>query len=157
MVRVTTSAFLVTLLTAEMLLYNPTAAQQNYGFRGRGIMKRFVIGTIVQRFLVMSLLVSAVSAEEAILPWAYPVNPPGTKPPVDDGSLRHVPGSALAFTLSQVNDRYSTADWHPGDHPQLPEIIAHGRRPEVYACGWCHRASGVGGPENANLTGLPAA
>jgi cytochrome c553 len=27
----------------------------------------------------------------------------------------------------------------------------------VYACGFCHRAEGTGGPENANLAGLPEA
>ena len=27
----------------------------------------------------------------------------------------------------------------------------------MFACGFCHRADGPGGPENANLTGLPAA
>lgn len=31
------------------------------------------------------------------------------------------------------------------------------RKPEVFACGFCHRAAGPGGPENANLTGLSAA
>ena len=30
-------------------------------------------------------------------------------------------------------------------------------RPEVRACGSCHRAEGTGGPENASLAGLPAA
>ncbi len=39
----------------------------------------------------------------------------------------------------------------------MPDIVAHGRKPEVYACGYCHRAVGTGGPENANITGLPAA
>src|SRR4030095_7678650 len=41
--------------------------------------------------------------------------------------------------------------------PPQPEIVARGRKPDVYACGFCHRADGPGGPENANLTGLPAA
>ena len=39
----------------------------------------------------------------------------------------------------------------------MPEIVAHGRKPEVFACGFCHRADGTGGPENANLAGLPEA
>ena len=41
------------------------------------------------------------------------------------------------------------------DH--LPEVVASGRKPDVFACGFCHRADGPGGPENANLAGLPAA
>ena len=32
--------------------------------------------------------------------WAYPVNPPDFKPPPDDGTLRRVPKSDLALTLT---------------------------------------------------------
>lgn len=39
----------------------------------------------------------------------------------------------------------------------MPEVVAHGRMPDVRACGSCHRAEGTGGPENASLAGLPAA
>jgi hypothetical protein len=31
------------------------------------------------------------------------------------------------------------------------------RKPEVYACGFCHRVDGLVGPENASLAGLPEA
>lgn len=96
------------------------------------------------------------SNEDAPPPWAYPVDPPGVVNPKDDGTLRHVPDSALGFTLSQVRDGFLSPDWHPQDHPPFPEIVAHGRKPAVMACGYCHRASGTGGPENASLAGLPA-
>lgn len=88
--------------------------------------------------------------------WAYAVNPPGFKAPADDGSLRHVPDSSVTFTLTQVRDGFRSPDWHPTDHPPLPEIVAHGRKPAVMACGYCHRAEGTGGPENTSLAGLPA-
>ena len=39
----------------------------------------------------------------------------------------------------------------------MPEVVARGRKPDVNACGFCHRADGPGGPENASLAGLPAA
>jgi len=39
----------------------------------------------------------------------------------------------------------------------MPEIVAHGRKPDVLACGYCHRADGPGGPENSSLAGLPEA
>ena len=39
----------------------------------------------------------------------------------------------------------------------MPEVVARGRKPDVNACGFCHRADGPGGPENANLAGLPVA
>jgi cytochrome c553 len=35
--------------------------------------------------------------------------------------------------------------------------VAEGRKPNVFACGFCHRADGPGGPENASLAGQPAA
>jgi len=115
----------------------------------------------------IALLVLAVaSAFAAVTPvvgaesppqWAYPVNPPDLKPTPDDGSLRRVPGSTVAFTLTQVRDRHFSPVWHPDEHPAQPEVVARGRKPDVPACGFCHRADGPGGPENANLAGLPAA
>ena len=89
--------------------------------------------------------------------WAYPVNPPDFKAPADEGAHRQVPGSTLKLTLTEVRDLFFSPDWHPSDHPAQPEIVARGRKPEVYACGFCHRADGPGGPENANLMGLSAA
>jgi cytochrome c553 len=89
--------------------------------------------------------------------WAFPQNPPDFKPEPDDGSIRRVPGSSAGYTLTQLRDRFISPDWHPADYPKRPEIVASGRKPDVYACGFCHRADGPGGPENANLTGLPAA
>ena len=89
-------------------------------------------------------------------PWAYPVNPPGLKPVPDDGTPRHVPDSDRAFTLAQINDLFFAPDWHPGDHPPMPDVVARGRKPDVLACGSCHRADGSGGPENARIAGLPA-
>lgn len=100
---------------------------------------------------------TAILAQNTDAPpaWAYPMNPPGFKPPPDNGALRHVPGSTLSLTLSQVNDKFFTSDWHPDDHPSLPDVVAHGRKPNVFACGFCHRADGPGGPEAADLMGLP--
>jgi cytochrome c553 len=112
---------------------------------------------------VLTLAVAAAAAaapargQDEPPPWAYVVNPPGFKPPVDDGRLRRVPDSAAAFTLTQLRDLFSAPDWHPSDHPPLPEVVARGRKPTVFACGFCHRADGPGGPENASLAGLPAA
>jgi cytochrome c553 len=114
--------------------------------------------------LVLCLASTSVFGAEALAPgaeappaWAYPVNPPDSKPAVDDGSLRHVPGSTRAYTLGQLRDFFVAPDWHPGDHPAMPDVVAVGRKPDVFACGFCHRADGRGGPENANIAGLPAA
>jgi cytochrome c553 len=76
--------------------------------------------------------------------WAYAVNPPApasdasSKP--EESALFHVPGSKFAFTNSQ-----------------MPDIVARGRTPDVYACGYCHLPNGQGRPENSSLAGLSAA
>src|ERR1700676_226483 len=87
--------------------------------------------------------------------WSYPWAPDFKVPP-DDGVPRHVPDSTAAFTLTQERNLFFVPDWHPDDHPPMPDIVAHGRQPDVRACGSCHRAEGTGGPENASLAGLPA-
>ena len=85
--------------------------------------------------------------------WAYPINPPNFQRAPDDGKVRRVPESAAGFTLTQVRDLFAAPDWHPQDHPPMPEIVAKGRKPDVFACGVCHRSDGPGGPENASLFG----
>ena len=89
--------------------------------------------------------------------WAYVVNPPDFKPVPDDGTQRRVPGSKATFTLTQLRDRFMSHDWHPEDHPPMPPVVAQGRKPGTFACAFCHRVNGTGGPENASLAGLPFA
>jgi len=103
-------------------------------------------------------LVAGVPAHGAEGPpeWAYPVNPPNFVPPPDDGVPRRVAGSTATYTLTQLRDRFIAPVWHPNEHAPLPDIVARGRKPDVFACGFCHRADGPGGPENANLAGQPA-
>jgi cytochrome c553 len=100
--------------------------------------------------------VTPAQSQEVPPAWAYPVNPPDFKPAPDDGTPRHVPDSTAAYTLTQIRDLFVAPDWHPGDHPAMPGVVALGRKPDVRACGVCHRADGPGGPENASLAGLPA-
>jgi cytochrome c553 len=99
------------------------------------------------------------AADEAPPPWAFAVNPPVTQPAAaaDDGSLKHVSGSSIGLTLTQVKDAFNIPDWHPDNHPAAPDIVTHGRRPAVMGCGYCHLPDGQGRPENAGLAGLPAA
>ena len=72
-----------------------------------------------------------------------------------DVTPRQLPGSSGSFTLTQIRDGFGPADWFPGDHPSMPEIVAHGRRPDVRACSLCHYPNGKGRPENAGVAGLP--
>jgi cytochrome c553 len=104
-------------------------------------------------------------------PWAYgfpaaatatpaapaPAAPPPAAAPAPDVTPRRVPGSAGSFTLAQIRDGFGPADWFPGDHPTMPEIVAHGKRPDVRACSLCHYPNGKGRPENAGVSGLPVA
>ena len=97
------------------------------------------------------------AASPATFPaWAYPWDPNVKVPPGDD-VLHRMPGSTAAFSFKQARDLFFSPDWHPDDHPTMPEVVERGRRPDVRACGSCHRAEGTGGPENSSLAGLPAA
>jgi cytochrome c553 len=98
---------------------------------------------------------TSATAADSPPAWAYPNGDPNYKPPVDDGSLVRVPDSTAGYTWSQLRDRFIAPIWHPDDHRPLPDIVAGGRKPDVFACGFCHRADGPGGPENADLAGLP--
>lgn len=92
------------------------------------------------------------------LPWAYPLNPPAPPAqPNNDPTLHTVPNSKLKLTLKQTTDGFNPPDWHPEDHPPMPEIVGKGRAPDIRACGFCHLPNGQGKPENSSLAGLPAA
>jgi cytochrome c553 len=130
----------------------------------RGDAMRIVLGVVTMIAVAVSTVAVAQApaadsppASPASFPaWAYPWAPDFKAPP-DDGVPRHVPDSTASFTITQERDLFFVPDWHPEDHPAMPDIVAHGRRPDVRACGSCHRAEGTGGPENASLAGLPAA
>ncbi len=93
--------------------------------------------------------------------WAYVINPPteasAAPAKVPDPTPQHVPDSEAVFTLAQIADLFTPPDWHPADHPAMPEIVSRGRAPDVFACGYCHLPNGQGRPENASLAGLPVA
>jgi cytochrome c553 len=116
------------------------------------------IATALSALSLISLAAAGAPAQSQDGPqaWAYPVNPPNFQRAPDDGTIRRVPDSAAGFTLTQVRDLFAAPDWHPEEHPPMPEIVATGRKPDVFACGVCHRTDGPGGPENASLFGLSA-
>jgi len=129
---------------------------------------RSVVGAVIFG-LACVVAAGVLLAADAPPPWAYgfavPPPPAGTPAPVPaaappaaapvDATLKHLPGSSLAFTLTQIRDAFGPADWYPGDHPQMPDVVAHGRRPDVRACSLCHYPNGKGRPENAGVSGLP--
>jgi len=93
--------------------------------------------------------------------WAYAIPAPQpagavaapAAPP--DTSMKQIPGSTLSFARQQISDGFGPADWFPGDHPTMPDIVAHGKRPDARACGMCHYPNGKGRQENAGVSGLP--
>ena len=138
----------------------PTAISGYIASRMRPIIRPLTLVLARARALAILIAVYGIGFATPVLAidlpaWAYPFNPPGYKPTPDDGVLRRVPGSVVIYPLSQTRDLFFAPDWHPEDHPLMPAIVARGRMPDAYACGFCHRATGQGGPENANITGLP--
>jgi cytochrome c553 len=118
---------------------------------------------IIAAAAVCAATIFAVSAAtiDAPIPWAYaiPPAPPAGTPPAaaaaPDTSIKHLEGSSGAFTRAQISDRFAPADWYPGDHPTMPDVVAHGKKPDVWACGLCHYPNGKGRQENAGVSGLP--
>lgn len=91
--------------------------------------------------------------------WVYPLPARGAgggggRP--DTAKVFYVPNSTITYTMRQINNNFDPPDWHPSTHGKPPEIVAHGRKPAIYACGFCHLPDGRGRPENATLAGLPA-
>ena len=134
-------------------------------------MRKFVtILTIALTFVIAGGLVIAQQGRPGSVPppWAYgfaaPANPnatpapppPPAAPAAPDSSKHQLPGSTLSFTLNEIRDQYGPADWFPGDHPQMPNVVAHGKKDQmVAACSLCHYPNGKGRPENAAVVGLP--
>src|SRR5437867_6686051 len=133
-------------------------------------MRKWVVLTLALAFIVAAgVLVAQQQSTSVPPPWAYgfatppgPAGaapapaPPAAAPPAPDNTMHKLPGSTLSFPLAQIRDQFGPADWFPGDHPQMPEIVAHGKREQqVAACGLCHYPNGKGRPENAGVAGLP--
>ncbi|HEY1836415.1 MAG TPA: c-type cytochrome [Rhizomicrobium sp.] len=87
--------------------------------------------------------------------WAYPAA--AKERPVIAGKpsqLYTVPGSALKVPQSRLDDPWAVIDWLPSEHPPAPDVVIHGRKPNVYACGLCHMVNGEGGSGVPSLAGL---
>lgn len=140
-------------------------------------MRRMHTSTMRALLCVGSALVTA-PAPAAAPSWAYgyknppaagetaPPCPPGANAfdcaypatPAADGAVkRQLPGTALSFSRDEAYADFGPADWYPGDHPPMPDIVAKGRQKDgVRACALCHYPNGQGKMENGGLAGLPA-
>src|SRR3954468_14768257 len=123
--------------------------------RGRMMRQIFILPAIAAL-----LLAGGAAAQQSLPYWAYPVPAPtpggAAAPKLDNTLFKTLPGSRQRFTEAGVNDRFNVPDWYPADHPTPPQIVLHGRKPNVFACGYCHLPNGQGRPENASLAGQPA-
>src|SRR4051812_23176550 len=120
---------------------------------------RSSIWGIVVTLGTASVIVAAQPRQASEPPaWAYAIPAPapaGAPAPAPDTSQKQVPGSTLSFTRQQISDGFGPADWFPADHPAMPDVVAHGKRPDARACGLCHYPNGKGRQENAGVSGLP--
>src|SRR5262245_46754891 len=134
-------------------------------------MGKFAVLTLALT-LVLATGILVAQQQAALSPWAYGFDGPATAaaaapaagggargqaaPAAQDTKQHQLAGSTLSFTLAQVRDTYGPADWFPGDHPAMPEIVAKGSRErQILACSLCHYPNGKGRPENAGVSGLP--
>jgi cytochrome c553 len=115
----------------------------------------------MQQFLRIAACIVALvptSAWAAAKPgWAFPVMDKNQPPVRDDGKPKTAPGSSRTYTRSQIDDPFNPPDWYPNMHPVMPQVVAHGVRPNVRACALCHLPTGTGHDESAYVAGLPAA
>ncbi len=141
-------------------------------------MRKFAVLALASMFFIAAGIVAAQQSAAVPPPWAYGFDSPpptaaaaagATAPPAGgarggapaaapapDTTQHRLAGSTGSFALAQVRDAYGPADWFPGDHPPMPDIVAHGKRDQqVIACSLCHYPNGKGRPENAGVSGLP--
>lgn len=78
-------------------------------------------------------------------------------PAADADVKRQLAGTSLTFSRNETYADFGPADWYPGDHPPMPDVVARGKEKEgVRACALCHYPNGQGKMENGGLAGLPA-
>ncbi len=134
----------------------------------------------MKRAFVAALLLAAATSVhgQAALPfWAYGFTSAGPEPapipcqpdskaldcarvqPTRPKDVVHtLPGSTGKFTEYEVHYDYGPADWYPGDHPVMPDIVRRGRESDkLRPCALCHYPNGHGRIENASPAGMPAA
>jgi cytochrome c553 len=115
--------------------------------------KRCLVGVFA--FATHVALANPVQSDS--LDWLFPVDSSAQAAPswdkVQPLSLDH---SRVHLTQAQLNDLFNAPDWFPDTHSAMPDVVVHGRKPDVVACAFCHTPSGQGRPENAAIAGLSA-
>ena len=125
-------------------------------------------------FVLASAICAVAGAVQSAEPeppaWAYAIPTAADReverpPEPDDLIPLSLPGTDLKFSPAEIRGYarenpdapMPPADWHPGDHPPMPEIVAMGAPARgVRACAFCHYPNGKAYPGTAGLAGLPA-
>lgn len=85
--------------------------------------------------------------------WAF-LTTSALQPAAEDPDARmSLPGSARHYTNAEVGNFFAAVDWYPDRHAPMPDVVAKGRKPDVFACAVCHLTSGMGHPESSHLAG----
>lgn len=120
-----------------------------------------IISWIAAIAFVLVMNIGALLASDPP-PWAYGFDGPpqsgATPTPIapanTDQTPRSIPGATAKYPRAQISNRFGPADWFPGEHPTMPDVVAHGKQSNVWACSLCHYPNGKGRPENAGVAGL---
>lgn len=107
--------------------------------------------------LALVALLALPAAAEQPPRWAFPLADPVQPAPPDMAAPRSIPGSALAYSLREIDDLFRPPIWFPEQRPARPRVVAEGARPAVRACASCHLQNGMGHPESSHVAGLPVA
>ncbi len=106
-----------------------------------------------------SILLAGFSQADPFPLWAFPASNMPISSGQSGGAAPQrlgLPGTNRTFSREALRDRYAAPDWFPDRHPPAPVVVLTGREGAVAACGYCHLPDGLGRPENASLSGLPA-
>src|SRR4051812_21816307 len=130
-------------LVALHMHYDPCTIEKNRG----EIMQSRSVATVIVLWSIAATAIAQLPAGTPPMiapvagplpPWAYTVVPAHLKPAPDDGKLHKLSGSNASYTWTQIRDLFTAKDWFPDEHPAMPEVVARGRKPELFACGMCH-------------------
>ena len=84
--------------------------------------------------LLLTVTATTAQQPENLPIWAYP----GHFAPISSATgteVEHLPGSKASYTKAEIGNIFVVPDWYPDAHPPMPEVVVHGRKPDVNSCG----------------------
>jgi cytochrome c553 len=124
---------------------------------GEPLRSRYLVLPTITLIAAAALAQAPQTSHDKLPLWAYPDHFSQASSAANRAEVEHLPGSKASYTKAEIGDLFVVPDWYPDIHPPMPDVVARGHKPDVYACGHCHLPNGQGRPENASVTGLPEA